>query len=183
VREDGRVPNSARPASARPTSVSPDFTIRPATAEDVEDLARLVRELALYEKEPDAASATADHFREALFPREASPAAYAQVAERGGAVVGMAVWFTTFSTWTGRPGLWLEDLFVEPAQRGLGIGRALLVRLAQICTERDWTRLEWAVLDWNMPAIEFYRSQGARPQDEWTTYRVTGGELHRLAGR
>lgn len=173
VREDVGVPNHT----------SPDFVIRDATADDVDDLVRLVRDLALYEKEPGSATATADHFREALFPREAGPAAYAQVAERDGVVVGMAVWFTTFSTWTGRPGLWLEDLFVEPTQRGLGIGKALLSRLAAICAERDWPRLEWAVLDWNAPAIEFYRSQGACPQDDWTTFRLTGEALHRLAGR
>jgi GNAT superfamily N-acetyltransferase len=159
------------------------FTIRDATAEDVDDIVRLVRELASYEKEPDAATATADHFREALFPVGASPAAYGIVALRQGRAVGMAVWFTTFSTWTGRPGIWLEDLFVEPEQRGLGIGKALLARLAATCVERGWTRLEWAVLDWNEPSIEFYRSQGARAQDEWTTYRVTGTELQRLAGR
>ena len=92
----------------------------------------------------------------------------------------MAVWFVSFSTWTGRHGLWLEDLFVAPAQRGLGIGKALLTRLAAICTERGWTRLEWVVLDWNSPAIEFYRSLGATPLDEWTTYRVSGDALHDL---
>ena len=100
-----------------------------------------------------------------------------------GAVVGMAVWFVSFSTWTGRHGLWLEDLFVEPAQRGLGIGKALLTRLAAVCTERGWTRLEWVVLDWNSPAIEFYRSLGATPLDEWTTYRVSGDALHDLTTR
>ncbi|ADU47577.1 GNAT family N-acetyltransferase [Intrasporangium calvum] len=165
-----------------PDSATPSFTIRPATVDDVDDLARLVRELAHYERDPDAAVATADHFREALFPREASPAAYAHVAERDGLVVGMAVWFASFSTWTGRRGLWLEDLFVEPAQRGLGIGKALLTELARVCTARGWTRLEWVVLDWNAPAIEFYRSQGAQPLTEWTTYRVAGDALGRLAG-
>ena len=114
-------------------TASPAFSIREATVDDVEDIARLVRELALYEKAPEAVTATPDHFREALFPGEASPAAYAHVAERHGAVVGMAVWFVSFSTWTGRHGLWLEDLFVDPTQRGFGIGRALLARLAAIC--------------------------------------------------
>lgn len=160
----------------------PDVVIREAATDDVDDLVRLVRELARYEKEPQSAVATAEHFRDALFPREGSPAAYAHVAERDGAVVAMAVWFTTFSTWTGRPGLWLEDLFVEPSQRGLGIGTALLAQLARICAERDWTRLEWAVLDWNTPALEFYRSHGAQPQDDWTTFRLTGEALHRLGG-
>jgi GNAT superfamily N-acetyltransferase len=161
---------------------APDFTIREATPDDVDDLVRLVRELALYEKEPDAATATPDHFREALFPAQGSPAAYAHVAERDGRVVGMAIWFVSFSTWTGRHGIWLEDLFVEPQQRGLGIGKAFLVRPAQVCLERGWTRFEWWVLDWNTPSIEFYRSQGAVAQEEWTTFRVDGAALERLAG-
>lgn len=158
-----------------------DITIREATPDDVDELLRLVRALALYEKEPDAATATPSHFHEALFPAEGSPAAYAHVAERDGRVVGMAIWFISFSTWTGRHGIWLEDLFVEPEQRGLGIGKALLVRLAQLCLERGWTRFEWWVLDWNTPSIEFYRSQGAVGQEEWTTFRVDGEALERLA--
>lgn len=156
-------------------------TIRDARPDDVDELLRLIHELAAYEREPDAVTATADHVREALFPVGASPAAYGLVAEREGRVVGMAVWFTSFSTWTGRPGIWLEDLFVEPEQRGLGVGRHLLARLAEICVERGWTRLEWAVLNWNEPSIEFYRAQGARAQDEWTTYRLDGDALHRMA--
>lgn len=156
-------------------------TIRDARPDDVDELLRLIHELAAYEREPDAVTATADHVREALFPVEASPAAYGLVAEREGRVLGMAVWFTSFSTWTGRPGIWLEDLFVEPEQRGLGVGRRLLARLAEICIEREWTRLEWAVLNWNEPSIEFYRAQGARAQDEWTTYRLDGDALHRMA--
>lgn len=156
-------------------------TIRDARPDDVDELLRLIHELAAYEREPDAVTATADHVREALFPVGASPAAYGLVAEREGRVVGMAVWFTSFSTWTGRPGIWLEDLFVEPEQRGLGVGRRLLARLAEICVEREWTRLEWAVLNWNEPSIEFYRAQGARAQDEWTTYRLDGDALHRMA--
>ena len=166
--------------SAAPSAAAP-FTLRDATPDDVDDIIRLIRELATYEKEPDAATATPDHVREALFPGEASPAAYGLIAERAGRVVGMAIWFTSFSTWTGRQGIWLEDLFVEPEHRGLGIGKAMLVRLAATCVERDWTRLEWAVLDWNEPSIEFYRSQGARAQDEWTTYRVDGPALASLA--
>lgn len=156
-------------------------TIRDARPDDVDELLRLIHELAAYEREPHAVTASADHVREALFPVGASPAAYGLVAEREGRVVGMAVWFTSFSTWTGRPGIWLEDLFVEPEQRGLGVGRRLLARLAEICVEREWTRLEWAVLNWNEPSIEFYRAQGARAQDEWTTYRLDGDALHRMA--
>ncbi|MEO7752875.1 MAG: GNAT family N-acetyltransferase [Terracoccus sp.] len=164
-----------------PTADPAPFTVRDATRHDVPDLIRLVRDLALYEKEPAAATATEEQFAAALLPDDGHPAAHALVAERDGRVVGMAIWFTSFSTWTGRHGLWLEDLFVEPEQRGLGIGKALLVRLAAICVERDWTRFEWWVLDWNTPSIEFYRSQGAVAQDGWTTYRVDGEALTTLA--
>lgn len=163
------------------TRPSDRFSIREATIDDVDDLVRLVRELATYEQAPEQATATPEHFREALFPADGRPAAYAHVAERDGRVVGMAIWFVSFSTWTGRHGLWLEDLFVEPEQRGLGIGKAFLVRLAQVCLERGWTRFEWWVLDWNTPSIEFYESQGAVAQDEWTTFRVDGAALERLA--
>lgn len=159
-----------------------DFDVRAATPEDVPDLLRLVRELAAYEREPQAVVATEDRFAQVLFPAAGSPTAYALVAERQGGVVGMAIWFPSFSTWTGRNGLWLEDLFVEPEQRGLGIGKALLTELARICVERGWTRLEWWVLDWNTPSIEFYRAHGAVAQEEWTTYRVDGEALSRLAG-
>lgn len=158
-----------------------DFTVRAATPEDVPDLLRLVRELAAYEREPQAVVATEDRFAQVLFPASGSPTAYALVAERQGDVVAMAIWFPSFSTWTGRNGLWLEDLFVEPAQRGLGIGRALLSELARICVERGWTRLEWWVLDWNTPSIDFYRAHGAVAQQDWTTYRVDGAALSRLA--
>jgi GNAT superfamily N-acetyltransferase len=160
-----------------------DFIVRDATVDDVPDLIRLVQELALYEKEPASAVATPQQFRNVMFPGEGSPTAYAVVVEREGRVVGMAIWFPSFSTWTGTNGVWLEDLFVEPEQRGLGLGKALLSRLAQITLERGWTRLEWWVLDWNEPAIAFYRSQGAVGQHEWTTYRVDGEALRRLGGR
>jgi GNAT superfamily N-acetyltransferase len=158
-----------------------DFATRPATPADVPDLLRLVRALAEYEKEPDAAVATPEQFTRALFPADGAPVASAHVAEQDGRVVGMALWFTTFSTWTGQPGIWLEDLFVDPAVRGGGIGTALLAGLAGTCVERGWTRLEWTVLDWNEPSIAFYRSHGARPLDDWTTFRVDGDALTRLA--
>jgi GNAT superfamily N-acetyltransferase len=158
-----------------------DFEIREATPADVPDLIRLVRELAAYEREPEAATATPAQFATALFPDDGDPTAYALVAVREGAVVGMALWFRSFSTWTGQAGIWLEDLFVEPEQRGSGIGAALLSRLAAICVERGWTRLEWTVLDWNTPSIEFYRSRGATALEEWTTHRVDGAALRRLA--
>jgi GNAT superfamily N-acetyltransferase len=161
-----------------------DFEIRPATVDDVPDLLRLVRALAEYEKEPDAATATPAQFEAALFPREGDPTAYALVGVGAdGAVVGMALWFRSFSTWTGEAGIWLEDLFVQPDQRGTGIGQALLAALAEICVERGWTRLEWAVLDWNTPSIEFYRARGARALDDWTTFRLEGDALDRLAAR
>jgi GNAT superfamily N-acetyltransferase len=139
-----------------------------------------VRELADYEREPDAVETTEPMLAAALFGPE--PVASCHVAlDDGGEVVGFALWFVTFSTWKGRPGLWLEDLFVRPAARGTGLGRALLSTLAAVCVERGYARFEWWVLDWNAPAIGFYRALGAVPQDEWTTFRVDGGALRRLA--
>jgi len=157
------------------------MTVRPATIDDVPRIVELVHELALYEREPDAVEATAADFVAALFPPSATPTAFAHVAEDDGEVVGMAVWYVTFSTWTGRNGIWLEDLFVRPDQRGSGLGRALLAALAQVCVERGWRRLEWWVLDWNEPSIGFYRSLGATAHDDWTTYRLTGTPLDSLA--
>lgn len=139
----------------------------------------LVHELAVYEREPDAVEATEEMLREALFGE--SPAASCHVATVDGQVVGFALWYVTFSTWKGRPGLWLEDLFVRPAARGHGLGKALLQELAAVCVARGYPRFEWWVLDWNEPSIGFYRSLGAVPQDEWTTFRVDGEALVRLA--
>ena len=147
--------------------------------DDVPVLLELVHELAIYEREPDAVEATAAMLSDALFGT--SPVASCHVAEIDGQVVGFALWYVTFSTWTGRPGLWLEDLFVRPTARGTGLGKALLQQLARVCVERGWTRFEWWVLDWNAPAIGFYRSLGAEPQDDWTTFRVDGAALERLA--
>jgi GNAT superfamily N-acetyltransferase len=156
------------------------MTIREARPDDVPAILRLVRDLATYEKEPDAVRATEEHFHAALFPREGTPATFAHVAEVNGEVVGMAVWYLTFSTWTGVNGIWLEDLFVEPEHRGAGLGRELLATLAQTCVERGYQRLEWWVLDWNEPSIGFYRSLGAVPQDEWTVFRMDGDALSSL---
>ncbi|MDP9496152.1 MAG: GNAT family N-acetyltransferase [Actinomycetota bacterium] len=153
--------------------------IRPALPEDVPVLLELVRELAAYEREPDAVRAGADDLARALFVEHTCSA---HVAVQGDQVVGFALWYPTFSTWEGRPGLWLEDLFVRPPARGTGLGRDLLRALARVCVERGWTRFEWWVLDWNEPAIGFYRSLGAVPQSDWTTYRVDGDALRRLAG-
>lgn len=154
--------------------------IRPARPEDVPDILRLVRELAAYEREPDAVAATEDDLRRWLFGDD--PVAHVHVAETGGRVVGMALWFRTYSTWTGQPGIHLEDLFVEPGQRGSGHGRALLAELARIAVERGYRRVEWAVLDWNAPSIAFYDALGATPMAEWETYRLTGQALVELAG-
>jgi GNAT superfamily N-acetyltransferase len=157
-----------------------DARTRPAEPADVPVLLQLVRELAAYEREPDAVEATEPMLAEALFGP--APAASCTVAlGPGGGVVGFALWYVTFSTWKGRPGLWLEDLFVRPSARGTGLGKALLQELARTCVERGYARFEWWVLDWNSPAIGFYRSLGAVPQDEWTTYRVDGDALQALA--
>lgn len=160
--------------------------IRTATPEDVPALHALVRELAAYEKALDEVVASEEQLRQALFGER--PAAYAHVATaddddgdgNGGEVIGFALWFLNFSTWRGVHGIHLEDLYVRPERRGGGHGRALLAELARICVERGYQRLEWSVLDWNAPAIAFYESLGARPQDEWTVYRLTDGPLARL---
>lgn len=155
-------------------------TVRPARPEDVPTILSLVHALAEYEKEPDAVEATEEHFRAALFGDHGDPSTFCHVAEVDGDVVGIAVWFLSFSTWTGRNGIWLEDLFVLPEHRGSGLGKALLGRLAEICVERGYTRLEWWVLDWNAPSIAFYKSLGAVAQDEWTTFRLDGQALDAL---
>ena len=139
----------------------------------------LVRELAEYEREPDAVEATEAQFREVLFGPQ--PTVFCDVVEVDGAVVGMAIWFLNFSTWLGRQGIYLEDLYVTPAHRGAGHGKALLADLARRCVDAGYGRLEWAVLDWNTPAIDFYVGLGATGMDEWTTHRVTGEALATLA--
>ncbi len=154
--------------------------VREAAPADLPDVLRLVRGLAAYEKEPDKVEATEEHFAEALFPPEGAPTAFCHVAEHDGRVVGLAVWFLSFSTWTGVNGIWLEDLFVEPEHRGSGLGQELLRTLARVCLDRGYRRLEWWVLDWNTPSIGFYESLGAVGQDEWTTFRLDGDALTRL---
>ncbi|MBC7373983.1 MAG: GNAT family N-acetyltransferase [Frankiales bacterium] len=153
--------------------------MRPAIPGDISVLLQLVRELAVYEREPDAVETTEVMLHEALFG--AAPVASCHVAVVAGEVVGFALWYVTFSTWKGVAGLWLEDLFVRPTARGTGLGKALLQELAAVCVDRDYGRFEWWVLDWNAPAIGFYRSLGAVPQDEWTTFRVDGAALLSLA--
>ncbi|MFD9334131.1 GNAT family N-acetyltransferase [Streptomyces sp. NPDC060028] len=150
--------------------------IRSAVAEDVPVIQAMIRELAEYEKVPDEARATQEQLREALFGER--PAAFAHIAESDeGEVVGFSVWFLSFSTWRGVHGIYLEDLYVRPGARGGGYGRALLGELARICVERGYGRLEWSVLKWNAPTIEFYEALGARRQDEWSVYRLTDGAL------
>ena len=155
--------------------------IRTAAPADVPVVLELVRELAAYEKEPDAVEATEELLAAALFGP--SPVAGCHVAEVDGAVVGFALWYVTFSTWQGKSGLWLEDLFVRPAARGHGLGKALLQGLAQVCVDRGYGRFEWWVLDWNVDAQGFYRSLGARPEDDWTVWRVDGEQLQALGLR
>jgi GNAT superfamily N-acetyltransferase len=153
--------------------------IRAAAVDDVPVIVALVHELATYEREPDAVVATEEHFRTALFGAE--PKVHCLVAEDdGGEVVGFAVYFLNFSTWLGTHGIYLEDLFVRPSARGGGHGRALLTELARIAVARGYGRVEWAVLDWNVDAQGFYRNLGARPQDDWTVWRLTGDALQSL---
>lgn len=163
---------------------APYSTLRPVVREagpdDCAAMLGLVRALASYERAEDAVEMTEPGLRSALFG--ADPKVFALVAEDEGVVVGTAIYFVNFSTWTGRHGLYLEDLFVLPEHRGHGLGRALLSALAARALALGCGRLEWAVLDWNEPAIGFYRSLGAQAMDEWTTYRVSGLALSRLAG-
>lgn len=144
--------------------------IRPAVSSDVPAILSLIRELALYERSPESVVATEEGLRSALFGP--SPAVFCHVAEDGGEVVGFALWFLNFSTWLGKHGLYLEDLFVRPSHRGRGLGKALLETLVGIAGDRGYERVEWVVLDWNEPAHAFYRSMGAAPMDDWTVWRV-----------
>ena len=154
--------------------------LRPATPDDVALLLDLIKELAIYEKEPESAKATPELVHAGLFGE--SPTAEAVVAEWDGETAGFALFFHNYSTWTGKPGLYLEDLFVREAVRGQGVGKALLLHLATLARERGCGRMEWSVLDWNRPAIEFYESLGAKPQSGWTVYRLDESALERLVG-
>jgi GNAT superfamily N-acetyltransferase len=163
-----------------PLPAKEPLVIRDAVPADVGDLLRLIRALAGYEREPDAVETTEDDLRHALFDPE--PKVFALVAETAGRAVGTAIYFVSFSTWTGRHGLYLEDLFVEPNHRSAGVGRALMSVLAARSLGLGYKRLEWAVLDWNERAISFYRGLGATAMDEWTTFRLAGASLANLAG-
>ena len=153
--------------------------IRSARPEDIPSLVSLVRELAAYERAADEVRIVAADLDAALFAT--SPKVHCLVADADGEVVGMAMWFVTFSTWLGRHGIYLEDLYVRAPHRGHGHGRALLAELAAVCQQRGFVRLEWSVLDWNEPAIGFYRALGAVAMDEWTVHRLTGVPLAALA--
>lgn len=160
------------------------LSIRPARESDVGAIDALVRELAVYEREPDAVVASVDDFRAALFAEV--PLVHCLVAEVQNEpdppqLAGIALWFVSFSTWRGRHGIWLEDLYVSPRWRGRGAGRALLAHLARICVDRGYARMEWNVLDWNEPALGFYRGLGAEGLDTWTVHRLADGALTRLA--
>ena len=157
------------------------FLIRAAAPADTREILRLIGELAVYEKLADMAVGTEAMLREALFGER--PSCEALVAEHGERLVGFALFFTTFSTFLCRPGIYLEDLFVEPEHRGRGIGKALLARLAALTVERGGGRFEWRVLDWNAPSIRFYESLGGELMRQWLLVRVTGPALQRLAAR
>jgi GNAT superfamily N-acetyltransferase len=175
-----------------PGAVSSTPVIRPARPEDVPGILALVRELAEYERSAHEVLTTEEMLADLLFGTNTphgTPAAYCHVALAPAgdtdemALAGMALWFLNASTWRGQHGIYLEDLYVRPAFRGLGLGQALMAALAQICVARGYTRLEWSVLDWNTPALDFYRSLGARAMDEWTVHRITGTDLEQLAQR
>ena len=153
--------------------------IRLAIPGDIEDIHRLIYELAVYEKAPEQMVATIDQINGSLFNNQ--PVAFCHVAEVDGKIVGIALWFLNYSTWLGKPGIYLEDLFVQPEYRGHGLGKGFMKTLAQLCIERGYERFQWWVLDWNEPSIEFYKSFGAVPMDEWTVFRLSGGALKKFA--
>lgn len=155
------------------------FQIRPAQIEDVPLILQLIRDLATYERAPNEVTATEEQLVDVLFGPK--PSAEVLLAFENEAPVGFAVFFHNFSTWLGRPGLYLEDLFVKLEARGKGYGRALLAHLATIARDRGCGRMEWAVLDWNDPAIQFYHRLGAKPMDEWTVFRLTQADIAKLA--
>jgi GNAT superfamily N-acetyltransferase len=153
--------------------------IRPARIEDTDEILALIHELAVYEKAPDEAKATVDQIHQSFFGE--NPKVFCNIVEHDGLVAGFAIWFLNYSTWQGKHGIYLEDLFIRPQYRNLGYGKDLLKYLAGICKERGYGRFQWWVLDWNQPAIDFYTSLGAKAMDEWTVYRISGDELNELA--
>jgi GNAT superfamily N-acetyltransferase len=156
-----------------------DPRIRRVRESDVDAVVGLAYELAEYERAPQDCHLTAEQLHTALFGP--APALFGHVAEVDGRVVGSALWFLNFSTWRGTHGIFLEDLYVQPAMRGSGLGKALLMALARECVDKGYARLEWSVLDWNTPAIDFYKAAGAVAMDEWTVFRLTDGPLRTFA--
>ena len=152
--------------------------IRPAQQDEVGIVLQLIHDLALYEKAPDEVEATEKELLETIFVD--NPRVFCDVVEVDGEIAGMAIWFLNYSTWQGKHGIYLEDLFIKPEFRGKGYGKSLLQHLAKVCDERGYGRFQWWVLDWNSPAIEFYKSLGAVAMDEWTVYRVSGDPLKKL---
>ena len=152
--------------------------IRPARQDEVGNVLQLIHDLALYEKAPNEVEATEKELLETIFVDDAR--VFCDVVDVNGEIAGMAIWFLNYSTWQGKHGIYLEDLFIKPEFRGKGYGKALLQHLAKVCDERGYGRFQWWVLDWNSPAIEFYKSLGAVAMDEWTVYRVSGDPLKKL---
>ncbi len=153
--------------------------IRPAQTDDVPAILQLIRGLAEYEQALDEVIATEDALRSSFFCE--NPQVFAHVATQDEVIVGISIWHLNYSTWLGKHGMYLEDLYVVPEARGHGYGMALLKELARICVERDYERLQWWVLDWNQPSIEFYKSIAAVPMDEWTVFRLSGEALQKLS--
>jgi GNAT superfamily N-acetyltransferase len=163
------------------------ITVRPASIDDTDLIIALIKALAEYERDPDAAVATPELIHRHIFgvdlaPHERGPIAECLIGELDGSPQGFAIFFHNYSSWVGKPGIYLEDLFVRPEARGVGLGKALLRRVAQIAVERECERVDWLVIDWNAPAIDFYKSIGARPLSDWTNFRLEGPHLQALGG-
>ncbi len=152
--------------------------IRPAKSEEVGEVLQLINDLATYEKAPEQVEASEEDLLNTIFASD--PRVFCDLVEVDGQIAGMAIWFLNYSTWQAKHGIYLEDLFIKPEYRGRGYGKALLKNLAKICDEKGYGRLQWWVLDWNSPAIEFYKSLGAEAMDEWTVYRTSGKALKDL---
>ena len=152
--------------------------IRPAKSEEVGEVLQLIQDLATYEKAPEQVEASKEDLLNTIFAKE--PRVFCDLVEVDGQIAGMAIWFLNYSTWQAKHGIYLEDLYIKPEFRAKGYGKALLKHLAQICDKEGYGRLQWWVLDWNSPAIEFYRSFGAEAMDEWTVYRTSGQALKNL---
>ena len=152
--------------------------IRPAKIQEVGEVLQLIQDLATYEKAPEQVEARQEDLLNTIFARD--PRVFCDLVEVDGQIAGMAIWFLSYSTWQAKHGIYLEDLFIKPEYRGRGYGKTLLKHLAKICDEKGYGRLQWWVLDWNSPAIEFYKSLGAEAMDEWTVYRTSGKALKDL---